>query len=243
MPAPGFTMIPNEIIFSPISPQAKALFAVLSSFASDDSAVVWPSRRKLAQAMGMSQTKSVDKYVEELEVAGFLRRTLRPNKSTLYQVSRWVSGEETCRLSNQGGTPQGTRGSTPQRTTLSPTGDLKWYPTGDTNNTHRTILKEQDPSLTTSSVNFCSGDGDAPRRGGQLPAEETRKPIWEEQKQIVGDSGLSAENGKDAGKRIELGPLMDIMPDWLSAEQSAALKAKGFGWSPDARRWVVLPFT
>ncbi|WP_186626601.1 helix-turn-helix domain-containing protein [Rhodococcus sp. BP22] len=244
MPATGFTMIPNEVIFSEITPQAKALFVALSSYADSESGKVWPSRKTLAAAMGMKQTKSVDKYIAELEDERFIKRQFRPNQSTLYEVARWSNGRESCRLTIKGGTPQRTTPSTPQGTTQYPTEDYPQYPTGDTNNTHSTIPTNQTQSLTKSIPDLGTCGLDAPRRGGQPPAEETRAAMWEEREASMVDHSLPVdeEETKGAGDGVDIRPLMNMPRERLSPEEIAAMTAAKLGWEPHQKTWVKLPW-
>lgn len=84
--------VPTEVYLSEITPQAKALFGVLSCLLSADSPFVSPTRKALADAMGMTRAKAVDRYLTELEDAGFMRREYRPNQSTVYELVRWKAG-------------------------------------------------------------------------------------------------------------------------------------------------------
>lgn len=116
----GYTMVPKEIHTSEITPQAKALFGILYCYLSADSPFVWPSRKALADAMGMSRTKSVDRYLTELEDAGFMRREYRPNQSAVYELVRWENGVPFTRF-RISGSPTAPQPSPLQRTRWSPT--------------------------------------------------------------------------------------------------------------------------
>lgn len=68
----GQTAVPTAAIHAKLSPQALALFGVLCAYFECHPSDAWPSRRVLADMIGFSQPKSVDKYVTELITAGFV---------------------------------------------------------------------------------------------------------------------------------------------------------------------------
>ena len=82
----GFTQVPNFILTSPaISVGAKLVYAMLLKYAWGDSAC-FPGQTKLAEDMGSGE-RSVRRYLEELEKAGFLEIEQRGlGKTNLYRL-------------------------------------------------------------------------------------------------------------------------------------------------------------
>jgi len=79
----GFTMVPNAILTSPaVSVGAKLGYAMLLKYAWGDGAC-FPGQAKLAEEMGSGE-RSVRRYLEELESAGFLEITQRGLGKTNY---------------------------------------------------------------------------------------------------------------------------------------------------------------
>ena len=79
----GFTMVPNAILTSPVvSVGAKLGYAMLLKYAWGDGAC-FPGQTKLAEEMGSGE-RSVRRYLEELESAGFLEITQRGLGKTNY---------------------------------------------------------------------------------------------------------------------------------------------------------------
>lgn len=64
-----FTIIPEWILYSEISPQAVRLYGVLRRYADRDGAC-FPSRKRLANDLRVESTKPVDKAIKELEAIG-----------------------------------------------------------------------------------------------------------------------------------------------------------------------------
>ena len=82
----GFTQVPNFILTSAdISVGAKLGYAMLLKYAWGDSAC-FPGQTKLAEDMGSGE-RSVRRYLEELEKAGFLEIRQRGlGKTNLYRL-------------------------------------------------------------------------------------------------------------------------------------------------------------
>jgi hypothetical protein len=82
----GFTQVPNFILTSTeISVGAKLGYAMLLKYAWGDSAC-FPGQTKLAEDMGSGE-RSVRRYLEELEKAGFLEIRQRGlGKTNLYRL-------------------------------------------------------------------------------------------------------------------------------------------------------------
>lgn len=64
-----FTIIPEWILYSEISPQAVRLYGVLRRYADRDGSC-FPSRKRLASDLRVESTKPVDKALKELEAIG-----------------------------------------------------------------------------------------------------------------------------------------------------------------------------
>ena len=82
----GFTQVPNVILTNPaISVGAKLGYAMLLKYAWGDGAC-FPGQTKLAEDMGAGE-RSVRRYLEELEKAGFLEIGQRGlGKTNLYRL-------------------------------------------------------------------------------------------------------------------------------------------------------------
>ena len=79
---PPFAMTPTSLLRNPsISSHAVRLWSVLASYTYGDQATERPSRSQLAADVGWKSTRSVDTYLSELEVAGYLtiQRRWRPD--------------------------------------------------------------------------------------------------------------------------------------------------------------------
>ena len=82
----GFTQVPNFILINPhLSVGAKLAYAMLLKYAWDNAAC-FPGQAKLAHDMGSGE-RSVRRYLEELEKAGFLEVVQRGlTKTNLYRL-------------------------------------------------------------------------------------------------------------------------------------------------------------
>ena len=103
-----------------ISKNAAWLYALLLGHVNRKrgDAYVWPSRRKLADRMGMSETRAVDRYLDELIDAGLVHRDHRRkgnvNESNRYELLLLpgVGGSAQMNTTPEGGSAQpSTRGS------------------------------------------------------------------------------------------------------------------------------------
>lgn len=71
-----FTMVGDWVLLSDLSVHAKLLYSLLQAHVnvSDKGRRVWPSRENLAAWMGFSRPQSVDRYLDELEIAGAIEK-------------------------------------------------------------------------------------------------------------------------------------------------------------------------
>ncbi len=68
-----FAMVPEELLFDPeISPQAKALYAILDRHADKDDQTLFPGMARMARLMGLTED-TTRKYRQELEATGWLK--------------------------------------------------------------------------------------------------------------------------------------------------------------------------
>ncbi|GAB0105266.1 hypothetical protein JMUB6875_42440 [Nocardia sp. JMUB6875] len=72
-----FSIVPHAVLEAMsdrrLSPQAVALYAVLAKHADRQTGQSWPSRARLAKSLGYTKADSIDKYMTQLEDAGFVR--------------------------------------------------------------------------------------------------------------------------------------------------------------------------
>jgi DNA-binding Lrp family transcriptional regulator len=89
----GFTQVPNEVLSDKtLSAQAKLLYSLLLSHAWEENKV-FPGQKSLGDRMGCS-TKTVRKYIKELENAGYLKKKRRGlNNTYLYTLNKWISSD------------------------------------------------------------------------------------------------------------------------------------------------------
>lgn len=79
----GFTQVPNFVLTKPeLSVGAKLAYAMLLKYAWDD-AGCYPGQLKLAEDMGSGE-RSVRRYLDELQIAGFLEIQQRGLGKTNY---------------------------------------------------------------------------------------------------------------------------------------------------------------
>jgi len=86
----GFTQVPNEVLADKsLSAQAKLLYSLLLSHAWEKNEA-FPGQKSLGERMGCS-TKTVRKYIRELEAAGYLKKKRRGlNHTNLYTLNKWI---------------------------------------------------------------------------------------------------------------------------------------------------------
>lgn len=127
-----FAIIPESVLLAPISSNAVRLYAILNRFANAQGKA-WPSRRTLAEMMGVS-VATVDRAKDELVDLGALHveNRLGPNGDLTSNIYTLVM-------------------SSPVRKG-SPTGDGRGSPTGDALN--RVSMKQS--QLAKSSPVLCS---------------------------------------------------------------------------------------
>lgn len=86
-----FAMLPEAVLFAPISAQAVRLFAVLLRYAGEKGAA-WPSRTSLAKKLHVKSTDTVDRTVRELREYGLLdvqhRSDERGQQTNVYRLKR-----------------------------------------------------------------------------------------------------------------------------------------------------------
>ena len=85
--ARGFTQVPNHVLeSSKISPGAKLTYAMLLKYAWQNN-YCFPGQERLAKDMG-SGTRSIVRYVQELENRGFVKIIRRgQGKPNIYELS------------------------------------------------------------------------------------------------------------------------------------------------------------
>ena len=70
-----FTVIPTDMLFSTeLSPTAKLLYALMSSYGQRGRGVVWPSQHALSSAAGLTE-RQLRRLLVDLEAAGFIAKT------------------------------------------------------------------------------------------------------------------------------------------------------------------------
>lgn len=82
-----FSIVPQWLIFSPVSPTAKVIYAVLQRHA-DRNGVCFPSRRKMAELVCVS-IKTVDRAIEELESIGAIEKRRRYGEDGSYRSNEY----------------------------------------------------------------------------------------------------------------------------------------------------------
>lgn len=144
-PVDPFVMVPLDLLAmvadGKLSKNAAWLYVLMLTHLNQrrGDTKVWPSRRKLAERMNLSQTRGVDRYIAELEHAGLIerdrRRDGRVNDTNLYTLRLTCSGgsalqsttprpakavvqagQGVVRSSAPGSAPDRTRGSAQERT-------------------------------------------------------------------------------------------------------------------------------
>src|SRR5882672_9342300 len=85
--AKGFTMVPNHVLVSnKVSPGAKLAYAMLLKYAWEKD-FCYPGQETLAKDMG-SGVRSVVRYMQELEKAGFVKIVRRgQGRANLYELN------------------------------------------------------------------------------------------------------------------------------------------------------------
>lgn len=94
-----FTVVPNVDRLSDLSPKAQALFVWLCFYADSDG-ICFPSRRILAEKIGINKVASVDKYIKELHDNVFVSILKRKdedgrNLTNIYQILLAPEKDET----------------------------------------------------------------------------------------------------------------------------------------------------
>lgn len=86
----SFTIVPNEILASDLSPRAVLVFIALMSRVSHDAAApkCWPSYEAIAERCAIKARASISAAIDELEQKGFLKRDKRFSASTVYTLLR-----------------------------------------------------------------------------------------------------------------------------------------------------------
>lgn len=86
----SFTIVPNEVLESDLSPRAVLVFIALMSRVSHDAAApkCWPSYEAIAERCAIKARASISAAIDELEQKGFLKRDKRFSASTVYTLLR-----------------------------------------------------------------------------------------------------------------------------------------------------------
>jgi len=71
----NFVKIPTWLIQSPVSARAKALYSVLTFLKPDQEDDLWPTKKQIAELMGMNDPESLNKYIDELSAIEALEVT------------------------------------------------------------------------------------------------------------------------------------------------------------------------
>lgn len=86
----SFTIVPNEILESDLSPRAVLVFVALMSRVSHsgESARCWPSYEAIKERCAVKGREAISAGLDELEAKGYLRRERRFSASTVYTLIR-----------------------------------------------------------------------------------------------------------------------------------------------------------
>lgn len=93
----GFGITSKRVMRSDLSVTAKAVYALLSTYASARSRRCWPSRERLAEDLGLSE-RTISRAIDELVASGYAKRSSRGLGASKYTVLLdWVQvcGEDT----------------------------------------------------------------------------------------------------------------------------------------------------
>lgn len=236
--ADTFTMVPHAVMplvaAGKISPSAAWLYVILLGYVGQgrDDTNVWPSRRTLADAMGLGKTASVDRHLSELAGAGVLliqRRRVegrRDNDSNVY----------TLNIVRKGGSPQtGTTsgsGSPENGTTRSPqTGTTVVPDSGPELDPWNLDPFEEDPwSLSPDPPSEPSKPANAERARDTSRSSKPSKPSdpyreWRYEWRILIRSGLPAQYAEKVADAIsELHDVNSVIGYLINAEKNDSLE-------------------